>query len=151
MPINLLYNKGDLFKDMNKDAIYLQACNAQGHWGAGIAIQFKREFMKAFIAHTKKRNKCGDGYIVKHDQFKIACLITSEFYGRKKDSPKKILVQTYVAIQNLLKDIDEDNLLIYSPKINSGYFNTPWYATERVILRACEKTDKNIEWVIWEK
>lgn len=149
--MEIKYRKGNLFQDLNTDVVYLHSCNAQGHWGAGIATQFKRIFPDSFLAHVKKKNNPGDGYIVNHMQFKIACLITSKHYGRLKDPPKKILVQTYIAVQNMLNDIVEDKITIYSPKINSGYFATPWDATEKVIIRACEKTDKKITWVVWEK
>ena len=149
--MKIIHKKGNLFKDLNTNIIYLHSCNAQGHWGAGIATQFKSIFPKSFLAHAKRRNKPGDGYIVKHDDFDIACLITSEFYGKRKDPPKKILVQTYLALQNLFASISEEEVTIYSPKINSGFFATPWYATEKVIVRACEKMGKKVNWVVWEK
>jgi len=149
--MELCYRKGNLFNDLNKDVIYLHACNAQGLWGAGVAILFKMKFPDAYLAYIKKGNKCGDGYIVRHQDYKIGCLITSKYYGKRKDSPKKILVQTYTALQNMLNTISENEITIYSPKINSGYFATPWDATEKVIKLACSKTDKKITWVVWEK
>jgi len=149
--MEIRYKKGNLFNNLDSETIYLHACNAQGHWGAGIAKTFKTIFSQAFLAHTRKSNNCGDGYVVSHNEFKIACLITSEYYGKRKDSPKKILVQTYTALQNMLNTISEDEITIYSPKINSGYFATPWDATEKVIKLACSRTDKKITWVVWEK
>jgi len=149
--MEMLYKRGNLFSDLNKDIIYLHACNAQGHWGAGIAVQFKKFFPKAFEDHKRMLNNPGDGYLVGHDDYKVGCLITSRFYGARKDPPKKILVQTYIALQNMLNTISENEITIYSPKINSGYFATPWDATEKVIKRACEKIDKNINWIVWEK
>lgn len=148
--MELEYKRGNLFKDINVGVIYLHACNAQGHWGAGIATQFKSIFPKSFVAHTKKSNNPGDGYVLDCGSYKVACLITSKHYGRRKDPPKKILVQTYMAILSVLEDVPE-GATIYSPKINSGYFATPWDATEKVIIRACEKINKNIKWIVWEK
>jgi len=142
--MEIVYRKGNLLKDLNKEVVYLHACNAQGHWGAGIATQFKSTFPKSYLEHTQKNNNPGDGCITRHDDFKIACLITSRYYGKRKDPPKKILVQTYIALHNMFNTISEKEITIYSPKINSGYFATPWEATEKVIKRACEKTDKII-------
>jgi O-acetyl-ADP-ribose deacetylase (regulator of RNase III) len=151
MILKISYKKGDLFHNLTDKAIYLHACNSQKIWGAGVSIYFKKYFYKAYLEYKSKINNPGDGYIVNHDTYKIACLITSEHFGFRKDSPKKILVQTYVALQNMMNKISEKDITIYSPKINSGYFATPWEATEKVIIRACEKTDKNINWIVWEK
>jgi len=148
--MKLDYKRGNLFKDINSEVVYLHACNAQGQWGAGIATQFKKIFPKSFVAHTKKINNPGDGYVLNCGGYKVACLITSKYYGQRKDPPKKILVQTYMAILDMLEELPEGSI-IYSPKINSGYFATPWSATEKVIIRACEKINKNIKWIVWEK
>jgi len=148
--MELCYRRGNLFDKLDKDVIYLHACNAQGLWGAGVATQFKMTFPDAYLAHIRKSNKCGEGYIVHHRDYKVACLITSEHYGKRKDPPKKILVQTYTALQNMLNNISENEITVYSPKINSGYFATPWDATEKVIKLACSKVNKKITWVVWE-
>jgi len=144
------YKKGNMFEKLDKDIIYLQACNAQGHWGAGVALEFKKYFPLAYRDHKKMMNRTGDGYLLDNNGYTIACLITSEFYGVRKDSPKKILIQTYLALYNLFRRISYEEIKIYSPKINSGFFNTPWEATEKVILRVCKKTNKNINWTVWE-
>ncbi len=143
------YRRGDLFQDLQDKVIYLHSCNSQNIWGAGVALKFKDLFPKAYSVYKSLDNNPGDGYVVSHDNFKVGCLITSKFYGKLKDSPKKILVQTYMALQKMLESIAEDEVTIYSPKINSGYFNTPWDATEKVILRACAKTNKKINRVGW--
>ena len=148
--MDIVYKKGDIFKELKKDIIYIQSCNGQNIWGAGISLKFKKHFPDAYQVYKKKKNSVGDGYIVKHKQYKVGCLITSKYYGKRKDSPKKILVNTYIALQNILSIISENDITIYSPKINSGYFATPWDATEKVIIRACEKMNKNINWIVWE-
>lgn len=150
MAVKLTYTKGNLFSNLTEDVVYLHACNSQNVWGAGVSVLFKKHFYKAYLDYKRKNNKCGDGYVVSHMGFRIACLITSERYGKLKDPPKKILVQTYIAVQKLLESLPDKEVTIYSPKINSGYFATPWVATEKVIIRACEKIDKKINWIVWE-
>lgn len=148
--MKILFKKGNMFENLDKEVIYLHSCNAQGHWGAGIATEFKKNFVEAYISHKKMRNETGDGYVLRSGDYRVACLITSKFYGQFKDPPKKILIQTYTALINMLRSIPDKDITIYSPKINSGYFATPWEATEKVIKLVCEKSDKNITWVIWE-
>lgn len=148
--MKILFKKGNMFENLRKDVVYLHSCNAQGHWGAGIALEFRDKFKKAYLDHKKIKNSVGDGYILKDGDYSVACLITSKFYGQFKDPPKKILVQTYTALENMLRSVQEKDITVYSPKINSGYFATPWEATEKVIRLVCGKSDKNITWVIWE-
>ena len=148
--MRLIYKKGDIFEKLVEGIIYVQSCNGQNIWGAGISLKFRKNFPDAYQIYQKKKNRVGDGYIVNHGKYLIGCLITSEFYGKLKDPPKKILVQTYTALQNMFQTISEKEITIYSPKINSGYFATPWDATEKVIIRACENIDKKIGWVVWE-
>jgi O-acetyl-ADP-ribose deacetylase (regulator of RNase III) len=39
---------GDLFVNRHKAVALAHGCNCQGFWGAGIALQFKKNFPKAF-------------------------------------------------------------------------------------------------------
>lgn len=148
--LKIEYRKGDLFSNLNKEAIHLHACNAQGQWGPVIASIFKNRFPKSFLAYSSKNNKTGDGYQLDLDDYKVGCLITSKHYGSRKDDPKQILVNTYMAIKNLLSSVDAESIIIQSPKINAGKFNVPWHLTEKIIERACISSNKEIYWIVWE-
>lgn len=148
--INIHYKKGDIFRVLEKDVVYLHSCNSQNVWGAGVSLSFLKNFPEAYKIYKSKLNNPGDGYVLKSGEYNVACLITSKFFGQYKDPPKKIIKQTYTALINMLSSIPDKDITIYSPKINSGYFATPWEATEKVIKLVCSKSDKNITWVIWE-
>jgi len=148
--LTLSYKKGNLFKSLKEDVVYLHACNSQNVWGAGISLSFKKYFPIAYEDYLLKKNETGMGYFVYHNNYRVACLITSKFYGLLKDNPKKILYNTYLSLNNLLNSSKEKNLTIYSPKINSGYFETPWPLTEKVIKLVCEQKKINIDWTVWE-
>ncbi len=149
--MKLNYKKGDMFSNLDNNVIYLHSCNAQGHWGAGIAVLFKRIFPEAYEEHIRVVNHPGMGYLVNHQDYKVACLITSKHYGRYKDSPHVILNNTKISLTNLLNSIPDKDIKIYSPKINSGYFSTPWDKTSKVIEEVCSDfLEKNINWVVWE-
>ncbi|MDB4330128.1 macro domain-containing protein [bacterium] len=149
--LNLEYKKGDLFSNLKEEAIHLHANNASGNWGKGIAKMFRARFPGAYEAHINRPNSVGDGYFLDEDDYKVGCLITSHGYGKRKDPPSKILVQTYMSIQKLLESIDENEIFIQSPKINSGKFAVRWGLTAKVIKRACSKyPDKNVNWTVWE-
>lgn len=147
--LNLYYKKGSLFQEMDKNFIFVHSNNSKGNWGKGIALEFSKKFPEAYANHKKIKNKLGMGYVVPDGEFKIGCLITSSGYGKYKDDAKSILINTYISIINMLKNIDDENIYIKSPKINSGLFDIPWKFTEKIIIRACQKTNKNVEWQVW--
>lgn len=151
MSFTLEYKKGDFFKNLQEKAIHLHACNSQGQWGPVIARIFKNRFPKSYEAHRLRGNKVGDGYFLDEDDYKVGCLITSMGYGKRKDPVPKILTHTYMAIQRLIESIEDEDILIQSPKINAGKFAVRWVLTAKVIKRACNKfPDKNINWIVWE-
>jgi len=147
--LKLEYRRGDLFANLKDDAIHLHACNSQNKWGAGVAVLFRKIFPKSYIEHCSRNNKVGDGYVLSEDTFKVGCLITSTYYGQKKDPPRKILVNTYMALISLFNSIEGD-IVIQSPKINSGKFDVPWELTEKIIERACAKVGREVSWTVWE-
>ena len=96
-------------------------------------------------------NKVGMGYVLRDDGYNVGCLITSKFYGMRKDNPRTILVNTYNSLLNLFSSIEQDSFVIQSPKINSGLFATPWDLTSKIIERAISKfEDKDITWITRE-
>ena len=149
MKFELIHRKGDVFSELNKEDVFLHACNAVGRWGSGVAVDFKKHFPGAYAHHLKINNRVGMGYILEDDGYKVGCLITSGRYGQFKDSPKNIIVNTYESILRLLESLDHPTT-IQSPKINSGLFAVPWKHTEKTIKTACEVSGKEIKWVVWE-
>ena len=48
----LEYVKGSVF-DAPKGVILAHACNAQGSWGSGVALEFKKRFPDAYAYYHK--------------------------------------------------------------------------------------------------
>lgn len=134
------YIKSDLFTAPNTQLL-VHACNCQGVWGSGVALQFKARFYTEFQAYKHlsgafdfsdlssglEHGLLGKSLIIN----KVGCLFTSLDYGKNVDSPEKIISATKTALEDLLNKTTMD---IAMPKINSGLFRVPWEDTERVIL-----------------
>jgi ADP-ribose 1''-phosphate phosphatase len=131
------------------------ATNAQGTWGAGIALAFKKSYPRAFTlyaTHCKNfppSTLLGTTLIIppqlsspskaeREAQHWIGCLFTSEKKGKGKGSKESILEATGEAIRNLVRQLEEAKeeeaiKEVRMCKINSGLFGVPWEATKRVI------------------
>jgi len=124
-----------------RGSILAHACNAQGVWGRGIAVEFKKRFPKAFkeYAYYCTWHPIDVGPIdgttcltPEENGYRVACMITSRGYGKNTDEPDDIIVNTMSALQDLL-ELNKDDEPIYSNKFNSGFFNVPWKETEKVL------------------
>ena len=162
----VVYKKGDLFDHIDSEEIVIvHSCNAQGVWGSGFALQLSKIFPCALKSYEKcclNYKKCkvditGKALLVK-DFFKknlIVCLITSEYYGKYKSEQEIILEKTKLALEDFLTKLPLKNeIVIHSPKINSGLFGVSWDLTEPIIndfLDKCKQNNKNITWIVWEK
>ncbi|KAK3638632.1 ADP-ribose 1''-phosphate phosphatase [Elasticomyces elasticus] len=143
--------EGDIF-DAPPNTLIIHACNCDGSWGGGIALAFKKHYPDAYgkyAAHCKRSG--GDlvntAYLIPPqagDDSKhfVGCLFTSRHYGRRKDSPTKILAATKPAMLDLLKQVKEFNAKadegdrvneVRICKINSGLFKVPWAKTRTVL------------------
>jgi ADP-ribose 1''-phosphate phosphatase len=125
----IYYVNDDLFS-APLDMLLVHACNCQGVWGSGIALQFKNKFPEEYRIY---KNFCveSDAYpSVSLVANRIGCLFTSRAYGKHVDSPEDILRNTKWAIIDLLS---KTTMKIAMPKINSGLFNVPWEQTEAVL------------------
>lgn len=145
---------GDLF-DAPDDVVLVHACNTQGSWGAGIAKEFRTRYPKAFslyqehclVTHNPKTKPVLTGTCLlippaeEHAGAKrhwIACLFTSEKYGRNKDSKGQILASTSPAFRHLLallrrqarEGIGPSPQEIRMCQINSGLFAVKWQDTK---------------------
>lgn len=106
----------------------------------------------AFSAATTKETADGDdeGFAEADDDDEpgdpathfVGCLFTSHHYGKRKDSPTKILAATKPAMEDLLRKVQEWNESVDEGKrikevrmckINSGLFNVPWEKTRQVL------------------
>lgn len=129
------YVKGSIFK-APRTQLLTHACNCQGVWGSGIALEFKNKFSEEYnlyqaycdyYAKNRHRSNLLGGALVINE---IGCLFTSENYGKLVDPPEKILYNTEYALKNLLSTTTMD---IAMPKINSGLFKVPWEQTAEII------------------
>lgn len=128
--------KGSLF-DAPKGSILMHACNCRGVWGSGIAKTFSERFPKAYNAYAyeclrKGSLLLGTCFLIPDTDYAIACLFTSENYGRCVDSPDQILASTRKAVNDLIKQ-NVSNKPLHTCKINSGMFNVSWKDTESIL------------------
>lgn len=153
---SVTYKKMSLF-DAPKGTILAHGCNAQGVWGSGIAVPFKKNFPNAYKEY---HDYCQHGLIKDPEHgatgttiltspengHRVACLITSCNFGAKKDSRAIIVMQTIIAIKDLMSYLNSYELLtepIYCNKFNSGFFDVPWPMTEKVLKYFAERYDLN--------
>lgn len=155
----LTYKKMSLF-DAPKGSVIAHGCNAQGVWGRGIAVPFKANFPNAFKEYNHaceyglkinpEHGIVGTTVLTKEENgYRVGCLITSTNFGKKNDKPGTIIVQTILALRDLLGYLNTYELKtepIYSNKFNSGLFKVPWGSTEKVIKYFCERYD--INWIV---
>ncbi|KAL5385767.1 hypothetical protein DPSP01_004549 [Paraphaeosphaeria sporulosa] len=154
---------GDLF-DAPDDVVLVHACNTQGSWGAGIAKEFRRRYPMAFSLyqehclanHHPKSDPVPTGscLLIPPSEERpgsrrhwVACLFTSEKYGRSKDSQARILANTPLAFRHLLhllrrqaREIGSAIQEIRMCQINSGLFAVEWENT-RMLLEAVLESD----------
>lgn len=146
------YKKGSVFK-AGPNAILVHACNAQGSWGAGVALQFKKKYPKAFEEYKNWCEKSPEALVgsylkLKDGEAVIGCLFTSAGYGERKDTPEDILKNTKTSVRDFIMTLPY-KAVVNSPKINAGLFNVPWKQTEEII-KACLQDRPDIQWVVWE-
>ena len=140
---------GDIF-DAPPNSVIIHACNCYGHWGAGIALAFKRFYPAAHtchLQHCKSRspdNLIGTAQLISPSstgkrKHYVGCLFTSRRLGKFKDSPTQILSATGPSMRDLLEQIAEEREKgiqideVRICQINSGLFNVPWKSTKSVL------------------
>ncbi|WNM70256.1 macro domain-containing protein [Myxococcus phage Mx1] len=141
----IYYFHGNLFDvKPNPGTVLVHACNTQGVWGSGIALEFATRFPRAYRGY---QDLCkygrdvgrgslvpvlpGDHAIFEDGGYLIGCLFTSKGFGRDVDAPESIVAATARSVQGLLAEPGVKS--IFSPKINSGLFKVPWHYTAMVI------------------
>lgn len=143
----LVYKKGNMFSDIEATH-FLHACNCQHSWGAGVAKQLRERFPEDYRNEKSRQREPGDS----GHQEKVICLYTSNGYGWRVDPPEMIIKNTRRALLNLgywWNDVlGNSNIIIASPKINSGLFAVPWDDTAPLIEAFCVLTGAT--WHVWE-
>jgi ADP-ribose 1''-phosphate phosphatase len=143
MCLNVIESTGDLFSQPSP-CVLVHACNTQGSWGAGIALQFKMRYPLAFEQYHNYCVLCevkvGTQLLippVDGTSHWVACLFTSKSCGRSRDSPEMILQSTRSSLQQLLQQLGSTHESmpqdVFMPRINSGMFGVPWVDTLRVL------------------
>lgn len=147
------YKKISLF-DAPKNSYLVHACNSQGVWGSGIAVEFKKRFPHAYAVYNRacqgnSKFALGKSWSIYDGDYSVTCLIVSEGYGRDKSSKDDILAHTELALHSFLKHVtewDKKTTVIYSNRFNSGFFAVPWNETEKVLKKVLSQY--NIEWIV---
>lgn len=149
----LIHKKMSLF-DAPELSILTHACNCRGSWGAGIALEFQKRFPLAYATYQKackeSNGEMAGGAILTdlEDSHFVACLFTSNGYGKSLDPKAKILANTEQAVRLLLEMASHKKYPIYSNKFNSGLFRVPWEETEALLKPLVEQY--NVEWIVCE-
>jgi len=153
MPYQL--KNGNLFVEARSNAILTHACNAQGRWGRGIALNFKKLYPSAykqyqdFCGEPATKQICGRTFIA-NSTSPIGCMITS-WHWSPHDPQETILANTLKAAIDLIEQTTEKypGYEIHSCKINAGLFGVPWALTESAIKKALAETGNKVDWVVW--
>jgi ADP-ribose 1''-phosphate phosphatase len=139
------YVKGSLF-DAPRGSILVHAVNAQGVWGSGIAVEFKKRFPEAYKNYKfmcEAAPLTGVALLTAEENgYQIGCLFTSFNYGDRKDSKGTILRNTKNAIPDFLFLCGDKP--IWSNKFNSGLFGVPWEETEKVLAAVIGEKEWNV-------
>jgi ADP-ribose 1''-phosphate phosphatase len=152
------YRTGDIFSYHSKKRVIAHAVNCQGVWNAGIALEFANRYPDMFMRYKSlcsiyKNKMCGRGIIIENGIDFIGCLFTSIDYGKQKDKEARILLNTKVAIEDILANVQVSlfrDIEIHSPKFNSGLFGVKWEKTEK-ILNECLQKYPHIKWIVWSQ
>lgn len=141
---NIKYVKGNLFELAPKGAYLAHACNCQGVWGSGIAVEFRKRFPEAYLKYVDlciNHSEFLSGKFA--DEGLIIMLFTSFDYGKNKDSVSVILNNTESALKMMSRTSIKE---LHMPKINSGLFGVPWEETEAIL----KKFDGKLSFVVYE-
>jgi len=145
---NIKYVKGNLFDLAPKGAYLAHACNCQGVWGSGIAVEFRKRFPKAYKQYVNickewsPEHNIGD-YLILSDE--VVVLFTSKDYGQNKCHKDEILYNTESSLSNIVEN-ETSKITLHIPKINSGLFGVPWEETEAIL----KKFDGKLNFVVYE-
>jgi ADP-ribose 1''-phosphate phosphatase len=157
----IIYKPGSLFA--SKAGILLQANNAIGKCGKGIALEFLKRYPDACRQYTRicensrtvnRRSELIGMPLIIEDAptgRTIVFLVTSQGYGKYVDKPSLILEATEKSVSSLLASLAakaQGGAEVSSNMFNSGLFRVPWADTEKVIEDLLAKYPL-ITWTVW--
>jgi len=128
--------KGDLFKNINKEAYYAHCVSSDFNMSAGIAVNFEKRFK--IRNRLKKQEEKRVGHAVVMDN--TINLITKKYYYRKPtyDTLTKALISMKeFCIENKVKDLN-------MPKIGCGIDRLQWGRVSKIIQEVFNDLDINI-------
>ncbi|KAF3930867.1 hypothetical protein ABW19_dt0204263 [Dactylella cylindrospora] len=160
--------QGDIFA-APANSVLVHACNCQGSWGAGIALAFKSKYPAAYrIYNTHCTTRSNPSSLLgttllippqptDPDSHWIGCLFTSVHYGRRVDSPERILQSTAEAFEHLVNQVaniesagEKQIGEMHACKINSGRFGVDWGRSKRVMDGILEDEGKGRTVTVYE-
>lgn len=123
--ITLTHHKSSLFASP-PSTLLCHATNAQGSWGAGIALAFKKSYPSAFKIYATHCSKWSGSSLLgttllippqhksplkaeREAQHWIACLFTSKKKGKGKGGKESILAATGEAVEDLVRKVKAVN------------------------------------------
>lgn len=148
----LIEATGDLFANAPEKAILTHACNSQGRWGRGIALEFKSRYPIAYHNYNEACRSALPGEArIFPDKRIVGCLITSKNYN-PPDDPVSIMFNTKKAVAAILKEAKRfyPGYEIHSNMFNSGLFEVPWSMTKSALIEALEESGDDIVWKAWQ-
>ncbi|WP_144549662.1 macro domain-containing protein [Bacillus sp. X1(2014)] len=149
----IIYEKGDLFKQLNRVEAIINTVNCVGVMGKGIALEFKNRFPENFQIY---KNKCltkeltiGRSFIYQVPNNEITKFIVNFPTKKHWRNPSKI---EYIeeGLDNLTKLITEYNIKsIAMPALGCGNGNLDWNIVKPLIEKKLNHLS-NVEIVIYE-
>lgn len=144
----ITYKTGSLFNSETKGKYLAHACNTQGVWGGGIAVEFRERFPKDAQEYTEYDEDCSAIGTTLITSNKVVCLHTSDDMSRSTDPVTRILANTLISLDHFAKQIKGARVEVHSPRFNAGLFGVPWERTE-AILKLFLAMNPNITWTVW--
>lgn len=147
----ITYKKMSLF-DAPLGSVLVHAVNCRGQFRSGIAAEFKAKFPQVYELYLGRclygPSPIGTCLLgsAPRPEYLVANLFTSVEESANKDPEETILVNTVLALNDLLKSCRYETF--YSCKFNSGHFGVPWEKTESIIKILTERY--NVDWVVCE-
>ena len=145
--------EGDLIK-MSKRGdfdIIAHGCNCKKNWGAGIALQMRGKYPKAYESDFNSSPNLGDYSICEEYDNVIVLNIYSQLYPGKPKASYDSEFMRYQAIENAMIKINENykGSHIGLPLIGAGLAGLKWQKIKKIIKNCL--TDMDITVVRYNK
>jgi len=153
------YKKGDLIDEANKYNIIIHGCNCFNTMGAGIALQIKQAFPKAYKvdSNTKKGDEIKLGKFTYHKQSDKLIIInayTQYGYGSTEigmcETNSKLYRENAIreSFKGIYKEFGNKGYKFSFPLIGSGLANGSWENISKIIED--EMPNEDLTCVVWD-